>query len=410
MNVAQRRRAHRGGARAGAGRSLRARRHAAQRLHGRDLSRQRRDPRASASPTSACATTWWGRARACSSAGGRVLMPGYIDPHVHPAHLITPSALRPPPPAARAPPPSSPTRCRSGSWAASRAFRVVADALARSPLKFYWMIRVHAQSRTTDEAPALRARATRAGPRPSRGRSPPARSRAGPTCTAGAATCWSAWPWRQRAGQRVEGHTAGAAAERDRRPRRGRPHLRPRAHHRARGAGPRASGDRGDAARVVAAPRPARAARRPQGRRRRWPRGLMLTADGSMPAFIRDHGFVDHLIRVALERGVPPVDAYRMATLNPATYFGREPRSRRRSPPAATPISACCADLGEPRPETVVARGRVAARTGGRSRACPSRTGRAPSRPRPPASPCAGGPGGATSPAVPRALPGDASW
>ncbi len=42
----------------------------------------------------------------------------------------------------------------------------------------------------------------------------------------------------------------------------------------------------------------------------------MLTADGSMPAFIRDHGFVDHLIRVALERGVPPVDAYRMATLN----------------------------------------------------------------------------------------------
>ena len=43
-----------------------------------------------------------------------------------------------------------------------------------------------------------------------------------------------------------------------------------------------------------------------------------------MPAFIRDHGFVDHLIRVALERGVAPVDAYRMATLNPATYLGRE--------------------------------------------------------------------------------------
>src|SRR5918995_384212 len=48
------------------------------------------------------------------------------------------------------------------------------------------------------------------------------------------------------------------------------------------------------------------------------------TAGGSMPAFIRDHGFVDHLIRVALERGIPPVDAYRMATLNPATYLGRE--------------------------------------------------------------------------------------
>src|SRR6185369_16453012 len=25
--------------------------------------------------------------------GGRTLSPGYIDPHVHPAHLVTPSAL-----------------------------------------------------------------------------------------------------------------------------------------------------------------------------------------------------------------------------------------------------------------------------------------------------------------------------
>src|SRR4030095_12769139 len=34
---------------------------------------------------------------------------------------------------------------------------------------------------------------------------------------------------------------------------------------------------------------------------------VMLTCDGSMPAFIRTHGFVDHLIRVALERrGAPP--------------------------------------------------------------------------------------------------------
>src|SRR5437879_8695024 len=26
-------------------------------------------------------------------AAGRVLVPGYIDPHVHPAHMVTPSAL-----------------------------------------------------------------------------------------------------------------------------------------------------------------------------------------------------------------------------------------------------------------------------------------------------------------------------
>src|SRR5439155_13965634 len=38
----------------------------------------------------------------------------------------------------------------------------------------------------------------------------------------------------------------------------------------------------------------------------------MLTADGSMPAFVLEHGFVDHLIRTAMQRGVPPLDAYRM--------------------------------------------------------------------------------------------------
>src|SRR2546429_2502540 len=30
-------------------------------------------------------------------AGGRVLVPGYIDPHVHPAHIGAPSALALPP-------------------------------------------------------------------------------------------------------------------------------------------------------------------------------------------------------------------------------------------------------------------------------------------------------------------------
>src|SRR3954470_24336948 len=27
------------------------------------------------------------------AAAGRILVPGYIDPHVHPAHVVTPSAL-----------------------------------------------------------------------------------------------------------------------------------------------------------------------------------------------------------------------------------------------------------------------------------------------------------------------------
>ncbi len=82
------------------------------------------------------------RRRAASSC------PGYIDPHVHPAH------------ADHARRPSRATCCPSGTttvfadtlqiWELGGLARLPgggADALARSPLKFYWMIRVHAQSR-----------------------------------------------------------------------------------------------------------------------------------------------------------------------------------------------------------------------------------------------------------------------
>ena len=51
---------------------------------------------------------------------------------------------------------------------------------------------------------------------------------------------------------------------------------------------------------------------------------LMLTTDGSTPAFVAQHGFVDNLVRLALEEGVPPVEAYRMVTLNPASYYGKD--------------------------------------------------------------------------------------
>ena len=91
---------------------------------------------------------------------------------------------------------------------------------------------------------------------------------------------------------------------------------------------------------------------------------LMLTADGSMPAFIRDHGFVDHLIRVAMKRGVAPVDAYRMATLNPATYIGRDGGSGRRR------ARSLRRSLPAPRPRRAPAGGR------GRARAVAARDGR----------------------------------
>src|SRR5256884_4972335 len=84
-------------------------------------------------------------------ATGQVLVPGYIDPHVHPAHVTTPSAL------ARFVLPRGTTSVGADSLqllelGGARAFLRAADALGGEPLKFYWMIRPHAQSRTMDEA------------------------------------------------------------------------------------------------------------------------------------------------------------------------------------------------------------------------------------------------------------------
>lgn len=47
---------------------------------------------------------------------------------------------------------------------------------------------------------------------------------------------------------------------------------------------------------------------------------LMMTTDGSSPSFYID-GVMDKCIRVALEAGVEPIDAYQMATYNIARYY-----------------------------------------------------------------------------------------
>ncbi|ASJ57131.1 adenosine deaminase [Brevibacillus formosus] len=52
-----------------------------------------------------------------------------------------------------------------------------------------------------------------------------------------------------------------------------------------------------------------------------WSSRMMLTSDGSTPPMHRD-GFMDSTIRVAIEAGMPPEEAYVMATLNPAVYYG----------------------------------------------------------------------------------------
>lgn len=48
---------------------------------------------------------------------------------------------------------------------------------------------------------------------------------------------------------------------------------------------------------------------------------IMLTNDGATPFFVEQSG-VNQMIKLVIEAGFEAVDAYRMATLNPATYYG----------------------------------------------------------------------------------------
>lgn len=287
---------------------------------------------------------------------GRVLVPGYIDPHVHPAHLVTPSAL------ARYILPLGTTTLFADTlqfWELGglEGFRVVADALARSPVKFFWMIRPHGQSRTTDEARRFPLRALDAA------LAHPWTVAAGevtrwPDVVAGDRALLARLELAERRRLRVEGHTAGASGEKIAAIAAGgltsdhEPITADEALERARhgiAVMLRESSLRPDLSGLLDALKqaPALASR------------VMLTADGAMPAFVRAHGFIDHCLRVVLDRGVAPIDAYRMATLNPATYFGRDGDLGGVAPGRFADICVL-PDLAEPRPEIVIARGRVA--------------------------------------------------
>ena len=90
---------------------------------------------------------------------------------------------------------------------------------------------------------------------------------------------------------------------------------------------------------------------------------LIMTTDGPAPEFIGDNGLVDGLLRVAVEKGVPPLQALQMVTINPATLFRIDDQVGglgvgRRADILLLP------DLASFRPETVITRGRVVAENG----------------------------------------------
>ena len=89
---------------------------------------------------------------------------------------------------------------------------------------------------------------------------------------------------------------------------------------------------------------------------------LMLTADGPMPLFIAAHGYMDYVISIAIDGGIPPLAALRMATLNPATYFGLDDLGEVAVGKRAD--LNVLRSLLDPRPQLVIAGGQIAAHDG----------------------------------------------
>src|SRR5262245_13817521 len=83
-------------------------------------------------------------------ASGHTLVPGYIEPHAHPWVFTTPTAL------ARHVLPLGTTTIVGDNLVAYllggvSGFERAAAAVARGPLRFYWMVRPHSQARGPDE-------------------------------------------------------------------------------------------------------------------------------------------------------------------------------------------------------------------------------------------------------------------
>ena len=90
---------------------------------------------------------------------------------------------------------------------------------------------------------------------------------------------------------------------------------------------------------------------------------LLLTADGLTTPDLVERGHLDYLVRKAIAVGVPPATAYRMASLNPATYHGLDGDLGGIAPGRLADILLLRA-LEEPTPHMVVAGGQLAARDG----------------------------------------------
>lgn len=92
-------------------------------------------------------------------------------------------------------------------------------------------------------------------------------------------------------------------------------------------------------------------------------RRVSLVSDGIWPPDLLAHGYMDGIVQRAIDLGIPPVTAYRMASLHVAEHFGLDGDLGGIAPGRFADFLVL-PDLRTVRPEVVVARGRIVARAG----------------------------------------------
>ncbi|BAD76274.1 adenine deaminase [Geobacillus kaustophilus HTA426] len=90
---------------------------------------------------------------------------------------------------------------------------------------------------------------------------------------------------------------------------------------------------------------------------------ITMTTDGPHPGFIEREGFVDGLVRKAVELGVPPMTALQMATINAATYLRLDDDIGGIAPGKLADI-ILLPDLVTFKPSLVISKGSIVARDG----------------------------------------------
>jgi adenine deaminase len=89
---------------------------------------------------------------------------------------------------------------------------------------------------------------------------------------------------------------------------------------------------------------------------------FMMTTDGASTAFY-ENGVIDELIRIAIGKGVPAIDAYNMATINVARYYNFEHLHGSIATGRIANINLLSDEL-EPTPVSVLAKGQWVKRDG----------------------------------------------